>query len=510
MEERDYQLETESQQQTPRRFTRRNVILAALLTLTLVLGAFYAPLLVSSATVAAAPSLQQPVSLPDVPAAAASQVDGQETLAQLYDAIAPSVVSIEVAGIPTAADFQIPGLPQDQQPQLPDLPGDQSEQLIPQGQGSGWIFDNEGHIVTNNHVVAGAQQITVIFYDGTWAEAELVATDPQADLAVIKVTPPDGFPWRPLVLSDASALKVGHTVMDIGNPFGLESTITTGIISALGRSFPTDRLGENRYTLPDVIQTDAAINPGNSGGPLVNLAGELVGVNFAIESGSGSNSGVGFAIPVSIVERVVPALIADGRFTYPYLGLSGASVTPTLARQLDLANTQLGAYVASVLPGGPADDAGLQGADPDTSLGGDLIVSFNGEDVRSFDNLVALLVTTTSPGDTVTLGVIRDGEEVNVDLTVGERPSSTAPTAQSAERGNQGGEQAGPVSAREAIEIAVDEVNGQLNGDVVSKMATPDERDGKSVWVVELASDSATATVVIDEATGNVLEMQIK
>ncbi len=504
MEDRNYQLQAETQTATPRTYTRRNVLLAALLALTLVLGAFYAPVLWNSAAVSAAPSLQQPVILPDVPAVSQTLLQDQETLAQLYDAISPSVVSIEIAGIPTAVDFQIPGLPQDQQPQFP---GGQNDQLIPQGQGSGWIYDDQGHIVTNNHVVDGAQQVTVIFYDGTWAEAEVVATDPQADLAVIKVTPPEGFPWRPLKLSDSSNLKVGHSVVAIGNPFGLESTITTGIISALGRSFPVGGFGENRYTLPDVIQTDAAINPGNSGGPLVNLNGELVGVNFAIESGSGSNSGVGFAIPVSIVERVVPAIISDGKYTYPYLGLSGTSVTPSLARRLELKNTQLGAYVATVIPGGPADAAGLQGADPDTNKGGYLIVSFNGLNVRSFDNLVALLVTTTNPGDTAQLGIVRDGNEINVDITIGERPGNAATRTLGSE---QGSEQSGPVSARRAIEIAEQEVNGQLNGEVVSKTATPDERDGKEVWVVELASNSNTATVVIDQATGDVLEMVVK
>jgi 2-alkenal reductase len=506
MEDRDYQLHPETKP-APSKYTRRNVLLAALLTLTLVLGAFYAPLLWQSSSVAAAPSLQQPVALPDVPAASVTLQQDQEALAQLYNAISPSVVSIEVAGIPTAASFQIPGLPQDQQPQLPEMPGGQSDQLVPQGQGSGWIFDDAGHIVTNNHVVEGAQQVTVIFYDGTWAEAEVVATDPQADLAVLKVTPPDGFPWRPLELADVNGIKVGYSVIAIGNPFGLESTITTGIISALGRSFPVGGFGENRYTLPDVIQTDAAINPGNSGGPLVNLAGELVGVNFAIESGSGSNSGVGFAIPVSIVERVIPAMISEGRYDYPYLGLSGTSVTPTLARQLELNNTQLGAYVATVIPGGPADEAGIQGADPDTSLGGDLIVSFNGQDVRSFDNLVALLVTTTEPGDTATLGIVRDGEAMSLDITIGERPGNAETRTLGSEEGST---PQGEISARRAIEIAEAEVNGQLDGPIVSKMAMPDERGGQPVWVVELSNDNGTATVVIDQATGDVLEMVIE
>ncbi len=504
MENKEYQLEPETQTVAPRKHTGRNVALIAVLTLTLVLGAFYAPLLISSSSVAAAPSLQQAVTLPDVPAATGNVQQTQETLAQLYDAIAPSVVSIEVAGLPSAQGFQIPGIPQDQ---LPQLPGGNGDQLLPQGQGSGWIYDDQGHIVTNNHVVDGAQQVTVIFYDGTWAEAEVVSADPQADLAVLKVTPPEGFPWRPLQLAAADSTKVGYSVAAIGNPFGLQSTITTGIISALGRSFPVGGLGDNRYTLPDVIQTDAAINPGNSGGPLVNMDGEVVGVNFAIESGSGSNSGVGFAIPVAIVERVIPAMLDGGKYSYPYLGLSGTSVTPTLARQLELTNSQLGAYVASVLPGGPAAEAGLVGADPETNQGGDLIVSFNDVQVRSFDDLVAQLVTTTSPGDTATLGVVRDGKELSVDITVGERPGAAVAQSQPAE---QGSESQGAVNAREAMQIAEKQVEGQLDEATVSKMVTPEDRNGKPVWVVEIAGDTKTATVVIDQASGEVLEMAIK
>ena len=474
------------------RRSARTVGLIALLALTLVLGAFYLPVLLDTPTASASPLRQE---TPAVPIMVASLVEDQDALANLYDAIAPSVVSIQTSGDIASLELP-PGFPQDQLPE---------DGLIPQGQGSGWIFDNDGHIVTNNHVVENAKAVTVVFYDGSWADAEVVATDPQADLAVLKVEPPAGFPWRALNLADGDSLRVGHSVVAIGNPFGYASTMTTGIVSALGRSFATGSFGENRYTLPEVIQTDAAINPGNSGGPLVNLDGEVVGVNFAIESVVRANSGVGFAIPGSIVNLVVPALIEDGSFVYPYLGLSGTSVTPALAKELEIENTQLGAYVATVVPGGPAEEAGIVGADPDTSEGGDLVVSFNGEPVRSFDELVGHLVTTTRPGDTATLGIIRDGEAMDIALTVGERPNSVATRVQPQEA-----PQSGPVNARAAIRIAEQETEGMLDGAISEKTATPDERNGVDVWVVELATETQTATVVIERASGEVLEVSVE
>jgi 2-alkenal reductase len=461
-------------------------LLIGLLALTLVLGAFYVPVLIDSTKVAASPAAAQLFQMD------ASLVADQEALADLYDAVAPSVVSIRV--VADAPMIDIPGMDPNQ---LPDIPQQQ-------GQGSGFIFDNEGHIVTNNHVVDSATEVTVVFYDGTWADAEVVATDPQADLAVLKVTPPAGPAWNPLPLASVADLRVGHSVIAIGNPYGLESTMTTGIVSATGRSFPVGGFGENRYTLPDVIQTDAAINPGNSGGPLLNLDGQVVGVNFAIESGSGANSGVGFAIPVSIVEKVVPALIADGKYTYPYLGLSGTSIGPEVARELELENTQLGAYVATVIPGGPADEAGIVPADPDTNQGGDIVIAFNGEPVRSFDDLVAALITTTEPGDTATLRILRGGEEMDVQIAVGERPADTATRAEGQAPEGEG------VNARDAISIAEQETEGMLDGEVTEKIATPDSRDGTDVWVVELSTDTQTATVVIDRATGEVLEVGVQ
>ncbi|MGB5048519.1 MAG: trypsin-like peptidase domain-containing protein, partial [Caldilineaceae bacterium] len=271
-----------------------------------------APLLASPATAAQA----------NVTASSAnSELPTQELLSRLYDTASPSVVNIQVTlkaqpqqqnpfngspfGFPFGSPFGQPNVPQqDQQPA--------------QAEGTGFVYDNDGHIVTNNHVVAEATDILVNFSDGHWAKAELVARDPQADLAVIKVTPPDGVTLTPLVMDTQNDLDVGYYVIAIGSPFGLDETMTLGVVSALGRSFPAGDAadGQARYSLPDVIQTDAAINPGNSGGPLLNLRGEVVGVNFAINSPVRANSGVGFTIPASVVEKVVPALIDKGSYQY--------------------------------------------------------------------------------------------------------------------------------------------------------------------------------------------------
>ena len=472
------------------------VALVAALAFTLVLGAFYAPVLFQNAPVLAAPQAQ-PALQND-----SSLVEDQEALAALYEAVAPAIVNIQVES--NASPLQMPDIPGFELPN--DIPS------VPQtGQGSGFIYDDQGHIVTNNHVVEGATKVLVTFNDGRWAEAEVVAADPQADLAVIKVTPPEGMVWQPLVLADDSSVKVGHTVIAIGNPFGLAGTMTTGIVSALGRGFPVGSMGAN-YTLPDVIQTDAAINPGNSGGPLLDLAGNVVGVNFAIESPSRSNSGVGFAIPVSIVRRVAPELIADGKFEYAYLGLQGSTITPQLAEALELEDNTLGVYVSAVVPGGPAEEGGILGGSRrvtnDAGLefrqGGDIVVAIDEQPVRRFEDLVSYLVTQAAPGQEVTLTVIRDGAEAQFTVTLAERPSQ--PVAATGEEERDG------INARAAIAIAEAAVkeSGDLTGEITEKMALPDERDGTAVWVVELATADATATVVVDAETGDVVEITVE
>ncbi len=490
-----------TEQQAPKggrsRKITKQIFVTLVVALTLVLGAFYAPLLWDMQSISAGPAASAPARIQQ---AQTFQVDptllkNQEALADLYDQIAPSVVSIQVTS--RAQAINIPGF---------SLP--QGEAPLQQGQGSGFIYDTAGHIVTNNHVVDGAEEVTVLFSNGFWADAEVVATDPQADLAVIKATPPAGMDWRPLPIA-ANSLRVGHTVIAMGNPFGLEGTMTIGIVSAIGRGMPVGDLGTS-YTLPDIIQTDAAINPGNSGGPLINLAGEVVGVNFAIESAVRSNSGVGFTIPAAIVQRVVPALIADGQYEYAYLGLSGRTIDAAVARAFDFPNTLTGVYVAEVVEGGPTEAAGVQGSTRQISLngsqvgaGGDIVTAINEMPVRRFEDLVSYLVTKAAPGQTVTLTVLRDNQELQLDVVLGSRPNATTTLTQRETP-------SGPVSARQASQIAVQATADLLDGDIINRVITSDMVDGRDVWVVELDTASQVATVTVDRLTGEVVEATVE
>jgi len=290
------------------------------------------------------------------------------------------------------------------------------------GTGSGFVWDDEGHIVTNNHVVEDARRILVTFADDTPVEAEVVGTDADSDLAVIQVDVP-ASDLHPVEPGDSDALCVGQRAVAIGNPFGFEQTMTTGIVSALGRVVKQD----SGFSLPQLIQTDAAINPGNSGGPLLDSQGRVIGVTTLIYSQSGSNSGVGFAVPVNTVKRVVPALIETGRYADPWLGITGASITALVAEALDLPVDQ-GVLVQAVVEDGPADKAGLQGGNRQVNYegtflttGGDIITALDGAEVQDMDDLIVLLVDT-SVGQKVKLTVLRDGQERTVMVTLGERP----------------------------------------------------------------------------------------
>lgn len=305
------------------------------------------------------------------------------------------------------------------------------------GQGSGWVYDTAGHIVTNEHVVKGESQVEVDFPSGYKAYGKVIGTDAYSDLAVIKVDVP-ASELTPLPLGDSDTLKVGQIVIAIGNPFGLNGTMTSGIISALGRSLPggTAAPGGGFFASGDIIQTDAALNPGNSGGPLLNLRGEVIGVNSAIRTtnfiGSGEpiNSGIGFAISVNTVKRIVPELIAKGKFDYPYLGISAVDDLPLHAIEaLGLPRTT-GAYVTSVVPGGPAEKAGLRAGTqalnsnfPTTlRAGGDLIIAVDGREILLFDDLLKYLLLNKKPGDTVVLTVLRGNEQLDVEVVLGKRP----------------------------------------------------------------------------------------
>ncbi|MGH2582731.1 MAG: S1C family serine protease [Anaerolineales bacterium] len=290
------------------------------------------------------------------------------------------------------------------------------------GQGSGFVYDNDGHIVTNFHVVQGATAIEVAFTSGEKVIGEVIGTDPDSDLAVVQVDI-DSAILHPLTLGDSEQLQVGQYVVAIGNPFGLQGSMSVGIVSSLGRSLESLNPAPNSnvfFSAGDLIQTDAAINPGNSGGPLLNLHGEVVGVNRAIRSfssnveGDALNSGIGFAVSSTIVSRVVPSLINEGHFDYPYLGISSFdNLSLTDAQELGLNRTD-GALITSVAPGGPGDEAGLQQ--------GDFITAIDGRDLNSFDDLIGYLFTQRSPGDTVELQIIRGGEEITVAVVLGARP----------------------------------------------------------------------------------------
>jgi 2-alkenal reductase len=295
-----------------------------------------------------------------------------------------------------------------------------------QAAGSGFVIDNQGHIITNNHVVEGESSLFVTFYNSTQMSAKVVGTDPQSDLAVIQVNKlPDGV--QPLNLGDSSKAQVGEWVIAIGNPFALGTSMSAGIISATGRLI---QAGTTPYSIPLAIQTDAAINPGNSGGPLIDMSGNVIGVNAQIATnGTNANAGVGFAIPSNIVRKVAPALIQQGAYTWPWLGISGTSVD-LLIQQANNLPTQFGAYIDSITPGSPAEKAGLQGSTGSTTVdgvsiptGGDVVTSFDGQQIKNFDDL---LVTTDfkNPGDRVTLTVLRNGQQTQIPITLGVRPNN--------------------------------------------------------------------------------------
>ena len=346
----------------------------------------------------------------------------EEVLARIYEALLPSVVHIRVT---RQLDSEGAGQPL---PSVPDLPlPDFPDEFFHRGEGSGFVWDETGHIVTNNHVVDGADRVAVIFSDGIELEAEVIGTDPDSDLAVLELSEPKSSAV-PVDLGDSDNLRVGQIAVAIGNPFGQEFTMTTGIISALGR---TIRSGGSPFSIPEVIQSDVAINPGNSGGPLLDRQGKVIGVNTQIISRSGASSGVGFSVPINTAKRVVPALIEEGRYEYSWLGISGSTLLADMAELMDLPRDTGGALISQVTVDSPADKAGLRGSDRtevldgvDYPVGGDVIVSINGSNVDDMDDLIAYLSGNTKPGDTVTMEVIRDGERVSLEVTLGARPDS--------------------------------------------------------------------------------------
>lgn len=293
------------------------------------------------------------------------------------------------------------------------------------GIGSGFVFDTNGHIITNAHVVENADEINVTFLDGRSYKAKIIGVDPFTDLAVIKV---EAIPslLQPLPLGDSSNLKVGMEVVAIGNPFGLSGSMTSGIVSQLGRLLPSQDTG---FSIPDVIQTDAAINPGNSGGPLLNLKAEVIGINTAIQSATGEFTGVGFAIPSKTISKIVPDLIDKGEHRHPWVGISGRDIDPNLAEILNLPDAR-GFLVITIIEGSPADIAGLRGTSEtkqvdgkEYAVGGDIILSVDGITVRKIDDILIHLQREKRVGDEMLLEILRDGVKTNIVVKLEERPA---------------------------------------------------------------------------------------
>ncbi len=302
------------------------------------------------------------------------------------------------------------------------------------GLGSGFVIDKEGHIVTNYHVVRNATELEVDFPSGFKIRGEILGVDLDSDIAILKVdAPPDEL--FPIPMGDSDLIQVGQTVIAIGNPLGLESTMTTGVVSSLGRTMQSLHAAPDggAFTAGDIIQTDAAINPGNSGGPLLNLDGEVVGINVAIQSssiditGQPVNSGLGFSVPINIVKRVVPYLIAEGRYDYPYMGIRTLPEINLFQQEALGLPRSTGVYITYVTPHSPADKAGLQaGTDPtdipDLLAGGDLITAIDGREVRDFGDLISYLLNHKSPGDTIMMSILRSDGEIELELMLEKRP----------------------------------------------------------------------------------------
>jgi S1-C subfamily serine protease len=292
------------------------------------------------------------------------------------------------------------------------------------GVGSGFVFDKKGHIITNAHVIKNANKVVVTFLDGRSYNAEVIGSDEYTDLAVIKVNA-DLVLLNPLSIGDSSNLKVGERIAAIGNPFGLSGSMTSGIVSQLGRLLPSG----SGYQIPDVIQTDAAINPGNSGGPLLNMRGEIVGINTAIQSATGEFTGVGFAIPSQTVAKIIPTIIDKGEYKHPWIGIAGRDIDPDMADVLNLKDA-IGFLVITVVEDSPAFDAGLIGSDKTIDvdgvnypMGGDIILAVDEKEVRKIDDILIHLQRAKSVGDEMVLEVLRDGRTTNVTIVLDERPN---------------------------------------------------------------------------------------
>ncbi len=345
-------------------------------------------------------------------------------LNRIYTELLPSIVHIDTYRRVTTPSPS--GLPFSTSPDV----GPVGPQVLPDrfvlGEGSGFVWSDDGHIVTSYHVVADADRLMVTFHDGAIVEAELLGGDPDSDLAVLRLTEPK-TELGAARLGDSAAVEVGQLVAAIGSPFGREFTLTSGIISAAGRSLPAGNLG---FSLAGVLQTDAAINPGSSGGPLLDMYGNVIGINARIASSSGVSAGVGFAVPINAAKVIIPSLMREGEYAYSWLGIRGTLVTSAIADEMSLPSDTRGVLVIETIEDGPADGAGMRGVSGADSLDGDIIVAIDGKVVEAMNDIISYLLEQTAPGETVTLGVMRDGSDSQVDLEVvlGTRPRSDSPS----------------------------------------------------------------------------------
>jgi S1-C subfamily serine protease len=353
----------------------------------------------SGTTLAAAP----------LTAAASNSENGGPTVNEIYRKDSPGVVLVESTQSPEAAPLDPFG-----------------EQGGGTATGSGFVIDDDGHIVTNAHVVDGAESVEVTLGEGGESfDAEVVGEDPSTDIAVLQVDAPSGQ-LHPLALGDSESVEVGDPVVAIGNPFGLDRTVTAGIVSAVQREISAP----NGFVIRDAIQTDAPINPGNSGGPLLDAAGRVIGVNSQIEaSGGNGNVGIGFAVPIDTTREVAQQLISGGEVQHAFLGISGTDLTPEIAQVLNLDRDE-GALVQSVVPDSPADKAGIEVGEAEATIGGqplraggDVIVAVDGKSVDEMSDVIAA-VDSKQPGDELELTVLRGGDEHTVTVTLGDRPAS--------------------------------------------------------------------------------------
>jgi serine protease Do len=423
----------------------------------------------------------------------------QSALENIYTQVNPSVVNIQVMQPQTASSqnlFPFPFFNNPGQQGTPNqaTPAPQFSEAL----GSGFVWDKQGDIVTNNHVVAGASSIQVTFSDGQSVSAKLVGADPYSDLAVVKVDVPASS-LNPVQLADSSQVKVGQVAIAIGNPFGLQNTMTAGIVSAVGRILPVsqeslqgNQPSSGQYSIPDVIQTDAPINPGNSGGVLVNDQGQVLGVTSAIESPVQANSGIGFVIPSNIVKKVVPSLIKSGSYKTSYLGISGTDLTPDLDKAMNLGASQRGALIETVVPNGPADQAGLKGSSQQVTIsgqtvavGGDVITAINGQPVNGMDDLISYLFSDTQVGQKVSLTILRDGQQMSVDVTLAARPAPSQPQ-QTQTQNNQ---------AQSGSGAYLGIVGTTMNSDIAQAMNLPANQEGVLVEQIQAGGPAAQAGI---------------